>query len=402
MASLLTRLAIICLFPVALKVFFYFVNRRGNPTTSTWRIKRREAFQTRDLGVYVLIGATALWCLYSSFIQPPANVFYTLDVSIQAPQYQLRSRWNQYAATQRTQQGDAFWPTDRGFPSATDKVAQDFDKYSYARLTPYGRTDTLVDRLQSSENRRSYANFGEQAFLDCGWCQSPADFAFYIIPSIFLQYLWLATVIVIYAACDSTYSPRRSNWRSYLLSFITVVFLVDLYLFLSDPAKRMDIWSIFADLSASPSASATEAQRNQEKYWFWYNTSQTLRACLFLLLSAALVLLDFIQGGELTDHESLQATMAQGELALQRLQALQLQRSAVARNSDLRSQVAAFQAGEETQWKNILKDSAFKEAYEKAARKPNHNAIVAEAQGFVNAALDVAFAANDQSDKKSQ
>ncbi|KAJ1648926.1 hypothetical protein IWQ61_009827 [Dispira simplex] len=388
MSNLLVQLGIIAGFPILLRVVSQFFSKSSGKKSPN--IRRREAFGTKDLVVYSLLAVTAAWQLYTTVISPPTNIFRTLDVDLKTPQYLLRNRWQKHATERRASLGNGFYPVDRDFPTAFDKASSEFNRHHYSHTTRYGYLDTLVDQLQSKDNRYQYATYGEDAFMGCSWCEDASDRTLYIVPGIALRYLWMALVVIVYSLCNTTFSPRRQGWRVYLLSLLGVLLLVDIWLFMVSPTDRQDFWSLF-DTDDSHSGKRSSTGSPAERTWFWADTSHQLRSAMFFLMCLALVLLDFIQSGELTPQESLAVSTAQAEMALQRIKAVQLQQMAVLRDGDLRKIFQGHYITEEILHRRAKKDPVFDRVYREALGKSNYGGLLSNAQEYVNQILEAAF-----------
>ncbi|KAJ1916511.1 hypothetical protein IWQ60_008077 [Tieghemiomyces parasiticus] len=392
MSKFLIELGLFVAFPAVVSLVLGLV--RGKPdgpsSTSPWHVRRREAFRVKDGLLYALVGVTVLSQVYSGLFKPPPNLFRTLDVSIKAPQHQLRNHWKQYADKQRfAANGAAFYPAGEDLPSAYAKASPDFDKFTYAHGTPYGRLDTLVDRLKVKGNRMLYGAYGEEALLDCTWCQTGSDYVTYVTSSLVAGYLWMALLVMIHGATPTTFSPRRQDWRTYLLSFLVVLFFIDYWVLLIDPDGRESVWPFSTLLDAVPSPFESELAA-RERHLFGFQTSHTLRCMAFTILSVTLVALDFVQSNAPTEPEMLQAAVAQAQVSLQRLQALQIQRTAVLRDQELRKRLIAHHKAEQVRHRRARKDPEFSRLYRAVVEGPDVDSLINEAHRYVNNVLEAA------------
>ncbi|KAJ1983976.1 hypothetical protein H4R34_000936 [Dimargaris verticillata] len=386
----LTQFAVALALPMLVQGVVKYWRRGSKPSSQhakTPTIDRFQAFGARDIVVYSLLLVTLLYNGYSMIYDRPHNLFDTLGLSLQAPNYQLRQHWARFAAEQRSQLGNSFYPVDQAFPTAMDKASPEFDKLYHQYATPYGQLDTLVDRLRSRDNRVAYATYGEAAFTHCTWCKDEGDYALYVIPGLAFQYLWLALVVLAYTQSSTTFAPRRHLWSAYLLALLGVTVLVDGWLFFLSSSERVEVWSLFASADGTGHGS----QHAQEKYWFWYNTAHGLRAGYFMALCVTLAALDCSQSRVATTQELLDTSLKHTALTLQRLQALQLLNSTVLSNAALRKRLVEHHAELSRLHSKMKQDPAVEEAYKKVSQRARQDELENDVYAHVDQIMASAF-----------
>ncbi|KAJ1970035.1 hypothetical protein H4R35_005990 [Dimargaris xerosporica] len=386
----ITQIAVALAFPMLVRGVVKYWRRDSKPSAQyakTPTIDRFQAFGARDAFIYGLLLITLLYNGYAMLYDRPHNLFDTLGLSLQAPNYQFRQRWVRYAAEQHSQLGDAFYPVGQAFPTAMDKASPEFDKHYHQYATLYGQLDTLVDRLRSRGNRVAYATYGEAAFTHCTWCKDEGDYALYVIPGLTFQYLWLALVVLAYTQSSTTFAPRRHQWSAYLLALLGVTALVEGWLLFLSSSERVEFLSLFISTDDTGHGS----QSSQEKYWFWYNTAHGLRTAYSMALCVILAVLDCSQSRVATTQELLDTSLKHTALTLQRLQALQLLNGTVLSNAALRKRLVEHHAERNRLHSRMKQDPAVEEALKKASQRARQEDLENDVYAHVDQIMASAF-----------
>ncbi|CAG8432905.1 4734_t:CDS:1 [Diversispora eburnea] len=193
------------------------------------------------------------------------------------------------------------------------------------------KEEILLDKFQSLENRLVYATYGEEALMECTYCKDISDYFYFIIPTIIWSYITMWVVLGI-----STMSNNKANMRTYGTIFLVGCGIFELYTLST------------ADIQNNKTTGTSE---------FLYCTTDFYRRLAFSILCLGILL--YGKAEERSAMETIYGIIRNQELIIQRNKAINIQRTAVLRDENLRKIFEDFYKTRETE-DNL--DPGYKEA----------------------------------------
>ncbi|CAB5191815.1 unnamed protein product [Rhizophagus irregularis] len=218
------------------------------------------------------------------------------------------------------------------------------------------KEQTLLKKLESYENRLIYVTYGEEALLECSYCYSLTDYLMFIIPNIAWSYVIMASILGI-----STMLKRKSHWRTYGVIWLIGSGFLELYTFSTVDFSNLD------------------SGGNIE---FLYCTIEFYRRLSFSVLSLAILFFDKID--ERNNFEIITDMKRTLETIIYRSKALNLQRTSILRDSNLRRLFVEYYKRVEMDDSTISLDPEYKEAKDKALSKLNIENLLKEAELYID------------------
>ncbi len=215
------------------------------------------------------------------------------------------------------------------------------------------KEQTLLKKLESYENRLIYVTYGEEALLECSYCYNLTDYLMFIIPNIAWSYVIMTSILGV-----TTMLKRKSHWRTYGVIWLVGSGFLELYTF-----STVD----FSNLDSGE---------------FLYCTIEFYRRLSFSILSLAILLFDKID--ERNNFEIITDMKRTLETIINRSKALNLQRTSILRDSNLRRLFVEYYKRVEMDDNIISLDSEYKEAKNKALSKLNVENLLKEAELYVD------------------
>lgn len=255
MSELVTQLALIFGVPWAIGKVIQLINKSRSTDTrvtsssdggrfSDHSIRAMKAYLLKNVKIspisaiskftisIFLLGLLA-WHLYALMYQRPVNFMDDIDVSYDAPNYQLRNAFRDYAEIRRDEDmmrdedsivvdyDEVMEHSKCLFPRMTSSSQSTSTSDTNASSTEYSQYDwhnALYESLKIGANRHSYLMFGEYSFRNCSWCREDSDLFIFNLPYVLKSYLLLALVIGI--ACIV---PEKQFVRHYLAYLVASV-----------------------------------------------------------------------------------------------------------------------------------------------------------------------------------
>lgn len=218
------------------------------------------------------------------------------------------------------------------------------------------KEQTLLKKLESYENRLIYVTYGEAALLECSYCYSLTDYLMFIVPNIAWSYVIMASILGI-----STMLKRKSHWRTYGVIWLIGSGFLELYTFSTVDFSNLD------------------SGGNIE---FLYCTIEFYRRLSFSILSLAILFFDKID--ERNNFEIITDMKRTLETIIYRSKALNLQRTSILRDSNLRRLFIEYYKRVEMDDSTISLDPEYKEAKDKALSKLNIENLLKEAELYID------------------
>nr|CAG8539022.1 1515_t:CDS:1 [Entrophospora candida] len=213
--------------------------------------------------------------------------------------------------------------------------------------------ELLLEKLKSIGNRMIYATYGEEALLECTYCKEPTDYLYYIFPTIGWSY-----VVVVFVLGLVTMLKRKSHWRVYGVIFLVGCGVVEFYTFSQADVKQ---------------------NGNTE---FLYCTMDLYRRLAFSFLFLAIILID--KTNERSTNEILKDVAKRQEAIIYRAKAVNLQRIAVLRDSNLRRIFVDHFKRLETKDNMLSMDPVYRNARARAISRFNLERLMNEADNYID------------------
>ncbi len=226
-----------------------------------------------------------------------------------------------------------------------------------ARILKETLTDkVLLKKLESYENRLIYSTYGQEALLDCSYCYHLTDYLIFILPNITWSYVIMTSILGIV-----TMLKHKSHWRTYGVIWLLGSGFLELYAFLTVDFSKVD------------------SEGNIE---FLYCNLDFYRRLSFSMLTLAILFFDKID--ERNDLETLTDITKKLEAIIYKSKALDLQRTIILRDSNLRRLFVEYYRRAEMDDNTIELDPEYKEAKAKALSKLNVENLTKEAEIYVD------------------
>ena len=358
----------IILFPIALRwMAQWLLSGSGKKKPATAKAPGTSWTHPTSL---LLLSATLVSFL-AAWLWAPSNLFDTLQLPYNAPNYQLRNAFRDYTSD-RLVHDPTFNQPSPAFKSIRRLRKRKDQGDDDGPLSEYEWQTELFELLKSTENRHIYLTFGESVFVDCAWCKQEYDFAVYASPSLLLQYTLMFLVVGL-----GTRPKGKRHLRMYAIIFLTSLGLFDVSM-ICVPQEYMQM--LMAELPDVP----------QNFHTLLYQ----FRWVCFGLVSLVLALLE---RRSLTETDRLKALLNMQERQLARTKALQLQHMAVQDDEVLAKHVLAFHQEKSMERQSALADAEVSTLRKRVlARHPFSQTLNTTTEGGNNGKVE------DGSDKENQ
>ncbi|KAG0370197.1 hypothetical protein BC939DRAFT_433773 [Gamsiella multidivaricata] len=304
-------------------------NQQGEKVSSRTRAWNRS--------MLLLLGLTALYHVFYVVFYDPPNIFKTLSLPADCPNFILHQSWKERAAL------------DPAF----------MNKYP----------DSMRERFKAMENRLWYEVYGQDAFLNCEYCTERSDFMRYLIPGAMASYVGMAVILGI-ATTQTSHLNKYRTWGSAALVIISVL--------------EYGTYQRSADIGSLPGL------MKHEGWIVGFRGAHLLRHGSLAMMSVVLmgVLLRSTRGGGLRDEVEILNDLCQAqEGMIQRHRALQLARAASLRDPVLRKQFVDYWKKREVEHGLLLSDMEYKEARDLALSRIDVETITQEADEYIDAII---------------
>ncbi|KAJ2660929.1 hypothetical protein IW148_003603 [Coemansia sp. RSA 1199] len=361
------------LIPVVLVSFFQ--GRQSNDSS----VARKKQFSRADYAVYALLLLLGASYVCVAVLNPPPNVFKTINAHPSSGCSDLRSQLRTYARTH-----PHVLPISGPIPVSTKNDAQ-FDLLNYYMGSEYGQLDFLVDRFCTfDEDRHVYLKFGERAFMqsisssfgprgmspivsshgsDVMAGFADIGFVLFATSSLFFAYLpALATVgIVTMPFFVTDFAPSRARVRPWGVLALTIVFCADIYwLFVVPTISTARQRSLVSAWIISP-------DHTDPRVFFADSTMYTRRVFIAACVVSVAVI-DYLTSSRQTDVQLLKSCVEEQSKALAVAKDHTVLETAVLLSHELRDRMVSMWKREQVARDKVFSDE-FKQVYEDTARE---------------------------------
>ncbi|KAG0290485.1 hypothetical protein BGZ98_003403 [Dissophora globulifera] len=285
----------------------------------------------------LLLGLTTLHHLYHVALYNPPNIFRTLSLPADCPNFILHQSWKERAALDPT------------------------------FMVKY--PDTMRERFKAMENRLFYEVYGQDAFLHCDHCTERADFVLYLIPEAMASYVAMAAVLGI-ATTQTSHLNKYRTWGSAAL----VVLAALEYGTYQKGAEVVSLSSLI----------------KHEGWMIGFRGAHLLRHGSMAMM--AIVVMGLLHRsakqqengtGPRDEIEILNDLCAAQEAMIARQRAMQLARAASLRDPLLRKHFVDYWKKREVEHSLLTADSEYKEARDMALSRIDVEGIMQEANNYI-------------------
>ncbi|KAF9352424.1 hypothetical protein BGX34_012164 [Mortierella sp. NVP85] len=284
----------------------------------------------------VLLGLTALYHLFNVTLYSPPNIFRTLSLPADCPNFILHQSWKRRAEL------------DPGF----------MDMYP----------DSMRERFKAMENRLVYEVYGQDAFLNCEHCTERSDYLLYLTPGALASYVGMAVILGI-ATTQTSHLNKYRTWGSAALVLLAII--------------EYGTYQKGAEIVSLPSLKLKGTLVG-------YRGAHLIRHGFLAMMSVVMtgLLLRATGGRGVRDEVEILNDLCQAqEVMIQRHRALQLARVASLRDPALRTQFVEYWRSREVEYGLLLADKDFKEAREQARSRIDVAAVMQEADEYIDAIM---------------
>ncbi|KAG0010595.1 hypothetical protein BGZ80_001356 [Entomortierella chlamydospora] len=301
-------------------------HRNGPPKPSKW-----------NRFVFVILGLTTIYHLYNLVLYNPPNVFRTLSLPADCPNFILHQSWKEHAALDPT------------------------------FMTKY--PDSMREKFKAMEYRLIYQIYGQDAFLNCDYCNERGDFMLYLYPGAIASYVSMGAILGM-ATSQTSHLNKYRSWGSAVLVVIAA-------LEYGTYQKGTDVASLTSLLK-------------QEGLLVGSRGAHLLRHGSLAMMSIVIIGLlhqASRSAGPRGEVEILNDLCQAQEAMIQRHRALQLARVASLRDPTLRKQFVEYWKRREVEHGLLSADSEYKEARDLALSRIDVETITREADQYIEAII---------------
>ncbi|KAF9432326.1 hypothetical protein BGZ76_010965 [Entomortierella beljakovae] len=285
--------------------------------------------------MYIILGLTTVYHLYSLVIYNPPNIFRTLSLPADCPNFILHQSWKESALT------------DPKF------------------MTRY--PDTMREKFKANEFRFNYLVFGQNAFIGCDYCMERGDFLIYLVPGALASYVCMAILLGM-ATSQTSHLHKYRTWGSAALVVLAA-------LEYGSYQKALEIGTL-------------QNLVRYEGLLIGFRGAHILRHGAFTMMSIVIIGLirrSTTTTGPRTEVEILNDLSQAQEAMIQRHRALQLARVASLRDPMLRKQFVEYWKRREVEHNLLMNDEEYKEARDIALSRIGVEQTIAEANAYIEA-----------------
>ncbi|KAG0053579.1 hypothetical protein BGZ83_000863 [Gryganskiella cystojenkinii] len=298
--------------------------------------------------VLVLLAMTLVYHLAALTLQTPPDIFKTLALPVDCPNFILHQSWKERAEV------DSTFMTR--FP------------------------DTLRERFKAMESRWLYKVYGHDAFLNCDHCSEPGDYLLYRIPGAMAAYVGSAILL----GMATTATAHLNKYRTWGLAALALAAGVEYTAF----SRGSEAGSLSAFLSVQGTAGALGA----------YRLRHGCLAIMTLLILGMLWRADRNGSNKPRDEVDILTDLCQAQEAMiGRHRALQLARVASLRDPLLRKQFVEYWKKREVEHGLLLSDLEYKEARDQAMSRIDVESVIQEANQYIESVVKTGERSSDSS-----
>jgi hypothetical protein len=247
-------------------------SKRGSVDASTDDASETKMMPLKDRAIFAIVIVFLVHYAWFCFGNgAPKNFFQLTNTPTNAPGFQLRENYKAFLQAQ-AEDNPAFAEAMKKLGDLSPKVEEEdirlfrarrhayaysiFGYYvnpedvgsdSESSTAPYLSEEEILyekyqyifDRLKSPAKRTLYLKYGEDAFLDCHFCQDDYDYLYFIGPLIASSY-----VAFLIAGGALSILKRKSNWRNIFILFCGVLAICELFYYIApNEMSSLDLYS---------------------------------------------------------------------------------------------------------------------------------------------------------------
>ncbi|KAF9080049.1 hypothetical protein BGX23_002727 [Mortierella sp. AD031] len=308
------------------------LHNKQNPTTSV----RKPPNRWNQL-MYLALTTAVLYHLAQLTFYNQPNVFKTLSLPADCPNFILHQSWKERSAADPT------------------------------FLTRF--PDSMREQFKAMESRLVYVVYGQDAFVNCDHCSERSDYLLYLFPSALASYAGMATLLGM-ATTQTSHLNRQRTWGSAALVVLAIL--------------------EYSVLQSSTEVTNLSSLVKQEKLLVGARGAYAVRHGSLALMTLALMGLIYRSGkttGPRGEVEILNDLCQAQEAMIQRHRALQLARVASLRDPLLRKQFVEYWKRREVEHGLLLSDTEYKEARDLALNRIDVETLNQEANQYIEAII---------------
>lgn len=299
--------------------------------------------------VVVLLLMTFVYHLTALALQTPPDIFKTLALPADCPNFILHQSWNERAAS------DSTFMTR--FP------------------------DSLRERFKAMESRWLYKVYGHDAFLNCDHCSDSTDYLLYRVPGAMAAYVGSAILL----GMATTATSHLNKYRTWGLAALALSAGLEY----AAVNRGYEVGSLSAYMNVEGTAGALGAHRLR-------HSSLAFMALLFL---GMLWRSGRSGSNKPRDEVEILSDLCQAQEAMiGRHRALQLARVASLRDPLLRKQFVEYWKKREVEHGLLLSDLEYKNARDQAMSRIDVESVIQEANQYIDAIVKTGERDSDQID----
>ncbi|KAG0281145.1 hypothetical protein BGZ95_006444 [Linnemannia exigua] len=309
------------------------LHNKQNPTTQG----QTQPINKWNQLMYLVLGASTLFHLAQLTFYNQPNVFKTLSLPADCPNFILHQSWKERSAADPT-----FLTT---FP------------------------DSMREQFKAMESRLVYIVYGQDAFINCDHCSERNDYLMYLFPSALASYAGMAILLGM-ATTQTSHLNRQRTWGS---AALVVLALLE-----------------YSVLHTSSEVANLSTLVKQEMTLVGARGAYAVRHGSLALMTITLMGLIYRSGrstGPRGEVEILNDLCQAQEAMIQRHRALQLARVASLRDPLLRKQFVEYWKRREVEHGLLLSDTEYKEARDLALSRIDVETLTQEANQYIEAVI---------------
>ncbi|KAF9544227.1 hypothetical protein EC957_012272 [Mortierella hygrophila] len=287
--------------------------------------------------MYLLLSVATVFHLAQLTFYNQPNVFKTLSLPADCPNFILHQSWKERTATDPT----------------------------FLQKFP----DSMREKFKSMESRLVYIVYGQDAFVNCDHCAERNDYLMYLFPSALASYAGMAILLGM-ATTQTSHLNRQRTWGA---AGLVVLALLE-----------------YSVLHSSSEASNLSTLVKQDQILVGARGAYAVRHGSLALMALTLMGLIYRSGkstGPRGEVEILNDLCQAQEAMIQRHRALQLARVASLRDPLLRKQFVEYWKKREVEHGLLLSDTEYKEARDLALSRIDVETLTQEANQYIEAVI---------------
>ncbi|ORY06209.1 hypothetical protein K493DRAFT_404114 [Basidiobolus meristosporus CBS 931.73] len=313
---------------------------------------KRPVTRAEVVANYLVLAVVAYQLYYSCSLYYSSNdIFRTLGVHPNVPNYQLRNRFRDYAANRSSVDYDFELNSNFKLSDYKNRYELVQDPSSFNRM--YG----LVQLLYIKDNRLTYNKFGEFAFLNCIWCQNPNDYIIFNLPEILGSYILVGITLGF-----ATIFKRKEPRRTYGVTFLLALGIVETSLLIDQQQFHLEDFML--------------------QFGNFHEVVQIFRRVSFAFLLSLVYL--FNNSEDIAPIVLVQRALAMNEVMLYQVQALKIQHAAVFGDSDLRALLDEYHKSKEQITEAVKLQPVYQEAHSRVLEKHDLQKLTKDSEAIVS------------------